>query len=283
MIYFCADDYGVSEQSNNRIEECLKNSVLNKISVLPNGELGEFNNLISSDAVLSLHLNLVEGFPLSKQATVSLLTTKQGNFKYSFIGLFFASLLPNRKELEKQLYLEIKNQIDLWRSLVGENKPILIDSHQHTHMIPLIFKTLLKVIKDENVQVECLRFHSEPIKPYVLTPSLYFKYGVSGLIKQWLLKILGIINFKELKRAKINYALFMGVLFSGKMTEDKIKKVLPKYLKIAEKHNLDIEIGLHPGYLQKGESLIEGTRKDFNKFYLSPWRKKEFDNLLNFK
>ena len=103
MIYFCADDYGVSEQSNNRIEECLKNSVLNKISVLPNGELGEFNNLIGSDAVLSLHLNLVEGFPLSKQATVSLLTTKQGHFKYSFIGLFFASFLPNRKELEKQI------------------------------------------------------------------------------------------------------------------------------------------------------------------------------------
>ena len=36
MIYFCADDDGISKTSNERIEYCLKNGALNKVSVLPN-------------------------------------------------------------------------------------------------------------------------------------------------------------------------------------------------------------------------------------------------------
>ena len=30
MIYFCADDYGVSDYANSRIENCLEKGVLNK-------------------------------------------------------------------------------------------------------------------------------------------------------------------------------------------------------------------------------------------------------------
>ena len=67
MIYFCADDYGISKSSNMRIEECLKNGVLNKISVLPNGDISNFNeHLLGENVKLSLHLNLIEGHPLSK-------------------------------------------------------------------------------------------------------------------------------------------------------------------------------------------------------------------------
>ena len=42
MIYFCADEYGLARSSNTRIEECLKNGVLNKISILPNGNASDF-------------------------------------------------------------------------------------------------------------------------------------------------------------------------------------------------------------------------------------------------
>ena len=155
MIYFCADDYGISRSSNARIEECFKNGVLNKISILPNGNASDFSErLFGEDVKLSLHLNLIEGYPLSKKEDVSLLVTDKGFFKYSFIGLFFLSIFGNRNLLEKQIYNEIKMQIDFWKKKMGENTPIYIDSHQHTHMIPLIFKTLMRVIKEENVPVE---------------------------------------------------------------------------------------------------------------------------------
>ena len=284
MVYFCADDYGISKTSNDRIEYCLEHGALNKVSVLPNGEITDFKSrLTGNNAKLSLHINLVEGYPLSPPSEIGLLVSDDGCFRYSFIGLFFLSLSGKRAELEKQLYTEIRNQIAFWKKEIGEGVPLLLDSHQHTHMIPLVFKTLMKVIRDEDIEVEALRIPAEPISPYLLTPSLYAKYSITGLVKQWLLKFLGFINARELKKSKINHAYFMGALFSGKITEDKIKKLLPRYLKMASKRGRDIEIALHPGYLGADEQLIVGKRTGFEKFYFSPWRNKEYETLLNFK
>ncbi|MEE0897959.1 MAG: ChbG/HpnK family deacetylase [Acutalibacteraceae bacterium] len=279
MIYFCADDYGISKSSNTRIEECLKNGVLNKISVLPNSDALDFKRrLLGENVKLSLHLNLIEGYPLSKKEDVSLLVSDKGFFKYSFIGLFFLSIFGNRSLLKKQLYNEIKMQIDFWKKEMGEETPILVDSHQHTHMIPLVFKTLMRVIKEENVEVEYIRIPAEPILPYIKSPSLYFKFRPIGLIKQWLLKFLKFVNRKELKKANIKSALFMGIMFSGQLTEDKINKLLPYY----KKQNENIEIAFHPGYLESRESLIDGFRQNFKKFYYSKWRRIEYDTLLKF-
>lgn len=280
MIYFCADDYGISKSSNTRIEECFKNGVLNKISVLPNGDVSDFNErLLGENIKLSLHLNLVEGCPLSKKEEVSLLVTDKGFFKHSFIGLFFLSLFGNRRLLEKQLYNEIKAQIDFWKNKMGENTPILIDSHQHTHMIPLIFRTLMRVIREEEVAVEYIRIPAEPILPYIKSPSLYLTFSPVGLVKQWLLKFLNIANQKELKKANIKSAAFMGVLFSGRLTEDKINKLLPHY----KKQNESIELAFHAGYLENGEPLIDGCRPRFKKFYYSKWRREEYNTLINFR
>ena len=279
MIYFCADDYGISKISNTRIEECLTNGVLNKISVLPNSDALDFKRrLLGENVKLSLHLNLIEGYPLSKKEDVSMLISDKGIFKYSFIGLFFLSIFGNRSLLKKQLYNEIKMQIDFWKKEMGEETPILVDSHQHTHMIPLVFKTLMRVIKEENVEVEYIRIPAEPILPYIKSPSLYFKFRPIGLIKQWLLKFLKFVNRKELKKANIKSALFMGIMFSGQLTEDKINKLLPYY----KKQNENIEIAFHPGYLESRESLIDGFRQNFKKFYYSKWRRIEYDTLLKF-
>ena len=284
MIYFCADDYGISEGADSCIENCLEKGVLNKISVLPNGKDIDFKKLLSDkDATLSLHINLVEGRPLSNPKEVNLLVSESGYFKYSFIGLFFLSLSPERKKFEKQIYKEIQSQIKFWKKAMGENTSVLIDSHQHTHMIPLIFKTLMRVIEDEKLEVSYLRIPDEPLSPYICTPSLYFEYHPVGLVKQWLLKTFAFINRKELKKSKIQSAYFMGIMFSGKLNEKRINKLLPQYLKLAKKYKKDIEIGFHPGYIKDGEKLIEGIRQDFRKFYFSPWRNIECDTLINFK
>ncbi len=284
MIYFCADDYGISAYSNSRIENCLENGILNKISVLPNGEISDFKQRLSgNNTTLSLHINLVEGRPLSEPNDVDLLISDNGYFKYSFVGLFFLSMSNKRKEFEKQIYIEIQNQIKFWKMAMGENTSISIDSHQHTHMIPLIFKILMRVIGDEGLDVSIIRIPAEPISPYLFSPSLYLEYKPTGLLKQWLLKALAFANRKEFAKAKIKSAYFMGIMFSGKLNEAKIKKLLPLYLKLAERKNRDIEIGFHPGYVNNGEKLIDGSRQDFRKFYFSPWRNIEHETLINFK
>ena len=284
MIYFCADDYGISEDANSRIENCLEKGVLNKISILPNGEISDFKQRLSGgNTTLSLHINLVEGRPLSNPKDVDLLVSKSGYFKYSFIGLFFLSISNKRKEFEKQVYTEIQNQIKFWKKVMGERLNVSIDSHQHTHMIPLIFKTLMRVVKEEGLKLLYLRIPDEPLSPYIYNPSLYFKYHPVGLIKQWLLKTFAFINRKELKKSKIQSAYFMGIMFSGKLNEARIRKLLPHYMKLAKKHNKNIEIGFHPGYIKDGEKLLDGSRQDFRKFYFSPWRNIEHETLINFK
>lgn len=284
MIYFCADDYGISIDGNRRIENCLENGVLNKVSILPNGEISDFKQRLSgSNTTLSLHINLVEGRPLSGPNDIDLLISDNGYFKYSFIGLFFLSISNKRKEFEKQVYTEIQSQIKFWKKAIDETLSVSIDSHQHTHMIPLIFKTLMRVIEDEGLNVEYMRIPAEPISPYVFTPSLYFEYNPIGLIKQWLLKMLAFANRRELKKSKIQSAYFMGILFSGKLNDARIRKLLPHYLKLAKKHNKNIEIGFHPGYIKNGEKLLDGSRQDFRKFYFSPWRNIEHETLINFK
>ena len=284
MIYFCADDYGISEESNLRIEKCLSHGILNKISVLPNGEIADFSQkLLKIDAKISLHINLVEGYPLSERQDIPLLVSDCGNFKHSFIGLLLLSYSNKRKQLEEQLYREMRSQLCFWKKQMGEKEPTFIDSHQHTHMIPLVFKTLLRVIKDEEIAVEYLRIPEEPILPYLFTPSLYFTYSVTGTLKQWLLKVLAIVNRRRMRTGDLMSAYFMGAMFSGKLTEKRIKKLLPHYIKLAKKHGRDIEIAFHPGYLKPGEKLLEGHRVSFERFYNSPWRHKEFQTVIKMK
>ena len=283
MVYFCADDYGISPISNSRIEQCLHEGVLNKVSVLPNGKLTDFKDRLSeAGAVLSLHLNFVEGKALCDPEELDLITTGDGCFKHSFAGLFLLSLTPKRKKLEAQLRKEMRAQLLFWKQQMGDQTPLVIDSHQHTLLIPVLLKTLMRVIEEEKLPVATVRIAAEPLTPYLLTPSLWFAYKPKGIIKQWILQFLALVNRRKIKSANLHNAYFMGAMFSGRMTEDKIKKLLPHYLKIAEKQGKDVEIALHPGYIQENETMMDGVRDGFKKFYFSPWRKREFDTLMHF-
>ena len=279
MIYFCADDYGLNDVSSMRILECIEKGALNKVSVFPNiNKIGlpELSKL--KDVRISLHLNLVEGKCMANADEIGLLADKDGNLKHAFGGLFKLWLL-HKKEFEAQLYEEITAQVLFYKSILPDDTPFCIDSHQHVHMIPAVFKVLLKVLNDQNINVKYMRIPAEPLLPYIKTPSLYFTYSVVNLIKQWLLKFLWLINKPLLKKHAIPTALFMGILFSGKM-DKRVNKVLPKYIKLSPKNNTDIEVLFHPGYLNKNESDFTDKNVGFEKFYLSENRKTEFDYII---
>ena len=281
MVYFCADDYGISDEYNRRIEECVDKGVLNKVSVLPNGKIDGFVERFSGkDVLLTLHLNIVEGRPLSSPEQIKLLVDENGCFKYSFIGLFLMSFSHKRKELEKQLYIEIQNQLRFWIEKTG-NKSISVDCHQHAYEIPLVFKTLLQVIRDEKLDVKYLRIPAEPLRAYIFTPSLYTSYSLTGLVKQWLLKALAFVNRGAFKDMSFTSAYFMGVMLSGKLNQIRVQKLLKHYLYFSKKNRRSIEVAFHPGYAGDDLELISGSREDFKKFYCSPWRNVEYETLMN--
>lgn len=278
MIYICADDYGLSGSTSANIQKCIEKGVLDKVSIFPNFDKIELCE-ISKNISLSLHLNLVEGKCLADADGINLLADKNGNFKHTFEGLFKLSLL-HAKEFEAQVYKEIRAQVVFWKSILPLDAPFCIDSHQHTHMIPAVFRALVKVLSDEEISLKYMRIPVEPILPYIQTPSLYFTYKPINIIKQWLLKFLWLINKKQAKKFGISAPYFFGILFSGKMDEKRVNKILPKYKKLAEKKGRDVEVLFHPGYTDLQKNDLKNNNIVFNKFYLSPDRKTEFDSVI---
>ena len=165
MIYFCADDYGLNDMSSMHIQECIDKGALNKVSIFPNFEHIDLHKISDNKNIrISLHLNLVEGKCMADAREIDLLADKNGNFKHTFGGLFKLNLF-HRKKLEAQVYKEVRAQVLFWKSILPEDVPFCIDSHQHTHMIPAVFKALLKVLSDEKINLKHMRIPSEPILP----------------------------------------------------------------------------------------------------------------------
>lgn len=279
MIYICADDYALCKVSSEHILEGVQNGVLNKISAFPCGDLDLYNK-IPKNINVSLHINLVDGKCMANPEEISLIAHKNGKFRHSFGGLM-ALWLFNKKKFEQQLYKEIKAQVVFWKNYIGADAPFMADTHQHTHMIPSVFKVLLKVIKEEKINLKYLRIPAEPLGPFIKTPSLYFSYSGVNIIKQWLLNFLWLLNKREAKKNSITRSYFFGILFSGKMDQKRVEKVLPKFIKLAKKKNKDLEVLFHPGYVYRDKADSEVTNAKFKDFYLSDSRKTEFDAIMN--
>ena len=275
MIYFSADDYGLGQKVSEHIMACIDAGKLNKISIFPNFDEVDLSQ-IKEDVRISLHLNLVEGRCMASPEEVGLLADGSGNFKNAFGGLLKLSFFK-RKEFEKQVKKEIRAQVRFWKEFIGE-RPFLVDGHQHTHMIPSVFRVLIEVLKEEQINAEYIRIPAEPLLPYIKTPSLYLTYSGVNLIKQWLLKFLWLFDKKYM--GDIPTALFIGVLFSGRMDE-RVEKVLPKYIKMAEKDGRDVEVLFHPGYTEKND--LKNENIVFEKFYLSDDRRTEYKELNGLK
>ncbi len=259
------------------IQTCIEKGALNKVSVFPNFAKTDLNQLKNQNVRISLHLNLVEGKCMANKNEISMIANQNGNFKHTFIGLFKLNL-SNAKVLETEIYKEIKAQVLFWKSILPKDVPFCIDSHQHTHMIPAVFRALIKVLKDEKINLKYMRIPAEPILPFLKTPSLYFTYNLTNIIKQWLLKFLWFINKSTVKDYPVPTAHFFGILFSGKM-DKRVNKILPKFQKLSQKSGKDIEVLFHPGYITQKTALSENVV--FKDFYLSPNRKIEFDSVIN--
>lgn len=277
MVYLSADDYGLCEASSLRIKECIERGALNKVSVFPNIDPVDLAEIADNGRVrLSLHLNLVEGRCMAEAGSVDMLADSNGNMKHTFGGLFKLNILKGKK-LEAQAYEEIRAQVTHWKSLLPEGTPFCVDSHQHVHMIPAIFRALMRVLEDERIKAEYIRIPAEPLLPFIKELSLYLTYSPINIIKQWLLKLLWLINKGQSRKYNVPTAYFFGILFSGSM-DGRVERILPHYIKKAEKSNADVEVLFHPGYLDEGD--FDNKNIVFSNFYLSKNRKTEYDSVI---
>ncbi len=289
-IWFHADDYGVTKAQSEKILECYTQGVLNSISIIPNSKkLSEAYKLLeqidSEDRIRRvLHLNFVEGQPLSSGEEVPLLIDKEGYFDKSFIQYFkwnFVKTKNQRKELVNQLKTEIRNQL---RVVTKEHdfKITAIDSHQHYHMIPLIFDSLMEVLAEnefEQLNISQIRISVDPVTPLMHNFKMLKRVPIINWIKWAILKIYAGRNKRILKRKGISVPVFFGIFFTCEMRLEVVKELLPLYKSFVNRKNSELELMFHPGNLATKHELLDARKGELADFYMSDNRFLEADCL----
>ena len=281
QIIFHADDYGACREVSEHILDCYRDGALCSLSVLPNGKaLEESMDLLQpmQDKIsVSIHFNLAEGHCMAEPSQVPLLVDERGMFTISFFQVLLWSLTGKRKELRRQIELEMRAQLARMLPYV---KSIRVDSHQHYHMIPVVLQSILKAVKESGREIGFIRVPAEPLSPFLKHPELWLTYRPINLVKNLVLNVLNVMDVRTLKPYRRKSAVFFGILLSGRMDLQRVRRLLPDFRKIADRKDLTLEILCHPGGVEQPESLMDVKNTDCVWFYTSEGRKIEKEMLM---
>ena len=152
-----ADDYGLTMNTSVDIMEGINAGKLNSISIMPNTTCFEktkeyfYANIdMNKMPSISVHLNFMEGYCVADKSNLSYLVDEKGLFCISWGTLVKYNYHPAiRNKVKEQLKTEIAAQLEKTiqgYGLLENGKSLRVDSHQHTHMIPIVMEALLEVI-----------------------------------------------------------------------------------------------------------------------------------------
>lgn len=286
MINYHADDYGVSVNASRDILSLVCQDKLTGISVIPNMScFEECMKLLLSvmehkpNLSVALHLNFFEGHCCAEPERIPLLVDKNGYFMCSWVQLFKDSFSTKRNCVRKQLSIEIHAQIEKWIAVMREEYILCIDSHQHSHMIPVVWDALRDTILCHHYRIEYIRNSREPLYPYLLIPSLYASYPPANLIKNVIMQFCALHIRKSPILSTTDQYYLWGLIMGGSMDWKRISILMPKFRKYGENDNT-LELLFHPGSVLQEELSAEYNNPDFVKAETSPKRRAEYESLM---
>lgn len=286
-----ADDYAISRHASENLIERIRDGKLNSISIIPNMScfegcmdrlLEEWENF-PRKPLISVHINVMEGHCLSPVEKVAGLVDSEGYFKISWGTLLLASYNPVKyNRIKYQLETEIQAQIERIKDAEPAECELRLDSHQHTHMIPIVFDAMMTVVRRQGYPVTFIRVAREPIIPFLKQTSLYSSYTITNIIKNMILNLYAHNVERQLRAMDLEPSLLWGLVMTGHMDIDRIKKLYPSMLRLCMCKNKKMELLFHPGCVLAEEINEEYVKKGFVEFHLSEGRKIErhaVDNL----
>jgi predicted glycoside hydrolase/deacetylase ChbG (UPF0249 family) len=221
-----ADDFGLHSDINRSIQLMFEKKIVRSVSFITNTDLFEDSlNIIRQfpDVSVGVHLNLTDGRPISSGRSLGLLLNKEGNFLGDHLQVLRSVFLHFLK-LEDLIKTEFECQIE--RLLAKNIKISHLDSHGHIHMLPPLFKIILKAAG--KFKIPFVRIPAEPI---------FFQ----GCIPRWDIVSLNILSKCakfNLRGKNVRYAdYFFGSRYAGKFTKDTmirfVKQLKPGVAEIA--------------------------------------------------
>lgn len=288
-IIFHADDFGLNPKQAGRIlslsKVCGNSGRLTSVSIFPNSpSFKECTQLAKpfieeGKLLATVHLNIVEGPSCAPKSEVPLLVDDRGMFKLSFIDLLKRSYLPNNEELLVQIALEFICQIERFLEQFPTLKTSLrLDSHQHFHTIPLVYRALELALQAISCKPDHIRVPLECNVYLRDQPKLRKKIQPINVIKTELLAALWAQCSKRPIPTNQPTNFFSGILFSGHM-EDLSDQALSSLHQHALRYGKDVEVLYHPFGLSEGEKAFDELKTDFITFHRSPHRLNEANAL----
>lgn len=293
LLDFHADDYGISKNSCNDILKLISDGLLDSISILPNMStfdyaVKEFQSLTSNKPLVTIHLNLMEGHCCAPIESIPDLVDDKGYFKINWGTLFKWNYNPFiKKRIKKQLITEFTAQTEKCiNSGIISKENLRFDSHQHTHMIPLVFNALLEtcnILTSKGYKTTFIRNTQDPILFYYSSSqeqkAIRKTFEKINIIKCLILNHYSKYVQKALRKLSLPAPYLCGVFFSGHMDYERLETVLPYYCSMAEKQKRKIELLFHPGTVRENEISEEFIKADFNIFHLSKGREIEYTSI----
>jgi predicted glycoside hydrolase/deacetylase ChbG (UPF0249 family) len=143
-----ADDFGMNAFCDEAILELAKDNCITSTTILSNlCSTSSLKALGETNISTGLHINLIEGRPVSKPGSIKSLIDSHGNFKsafHLFTGFITGMVWPEHIETEIQAQYKLLTDRGLQVSHA--------DSHQHVHQYPYLGNCILKILKKLNIQ-----------------------------------------------------------------------------------------------------------------------------------
>lgn len=153
-----ADEFGIARCVTDAIWECLNEGVLTSTTIVSGGlDFDRAATLVNGRDVCGLHMSLVDYIPTSPKEKVRSLLRHDGERMWplrEFLPRYFSGKI-RKDEIESELECQIVKCLDHHIGLTH------VDGHCNLHMMPDIFKIMLRLI--EKYKIRKFRFPREPI------------------------------------------------------------------------------------------------------------------------
>ncbi|WP_296705831.1 ChbG/HpnK family deacetylase [Algoriphagus sp.] len=254
ILIINADDFGYDRDATAGILELLADKKISSTTVMAN--LVKENEVISlkkfTGIGTGLHLNLIEGSPISEPRDIPSLVGKEGKF-LGAKGLLKNAIL--NKISEEEIYQEVKAQLKKLTDF-GLNLSH-VDSHQHAHQFPIIGPIILRALA--KLKIKKVR-NSIPL-------------GASVAFRSVLLQLFTKLSPVEKNQFLTTDGLISNFSFGQKITLDGFEKAIQSSFAQAN----SLEFMTHPALENKLDSYLK--RKEEFLF----WKKEPVQEVLKSK
>lgn len=294
-----ADDYALTLNTSRDILSCMRQGRLDSISIVPNMSCFEECMELLYQSIpklpllpcMSVHVNLVEGIPLFKgsdEAPAYECLSWGKLYMYSWI---IGKNNPIRTSIEEEVKAQIikcQKAIDKCIAIAKKSgvkckqEGLRIDSHQHTHMIPMVWDGCIRASEELGLNIEYIRNSHEPLKVFIRNKKLRPSYRLINIIKNRILALHSIKADKLIDRLGFDKMYLWGLIMSGNMDIDRMSMLYHSVRDYTDKKGRTLEILFHPGIAMPLEINDELNPEAVISFYLNDGRKNEMETVMNY-